>query len=240
MSAAIVSLLTYLGVGLGLTAVLAGKPGLGAAGLALAVTGAWWPWRMRRGRGEAQIDAFVPEFQFSERHALGVRAEVSRVDRALRAVTAGEIRFFRTLTTIRSPRLPGRPRPESILQPTWDAPILDVATRSGFLWLSDEPAQEVVVGMVVAGNDPPATTAAAFRDLARPGVAKAAMNFRVERRDDGSVCLTSETRIVATSLRARRAFGLYWAFIYPGSSLIRYGWLAAIRRRAENPDAFTW
>jgi hypothetical protein len=236
VSSAVVSVLSYLGVGLTLAGVLAWKPGVAAAGLALALTGAWWPWPMRRGRGDAQIDAFVPEFQFSERHALGMRAEVNAVDRALRAVTAGEIRFFRTLTTIRSPRLPGRPRQESILQPTWDAPILDVATRSGFLWLSDQPVQEVVVGMVVAGDNPPTTTATAFRDLARPGVAKAAMNFRIELAADGSVGLTTETRIVATSVRARRAFGLYWAFIYPGSSLIRYGWLAAIRRRAENPN----
>jgi len=92
------------------------------------------------------------------------------------------------------------------------------------------------VGMVVAGDNPPTTTATAFRDLARPGVAKAAMNFRIERSADGSVVLATETRIVATSVRSRRAFGLYWAFIYPGSSLIRYGWLSAIRRRAENPN----
>jgi hypothetical protein len=29
------------------------------------------------------------------------------------------------------------------------------------------------------------------------------------------------------------AFGAYWRVIYPGSSLIRYMWLRAIKKRAE-------
>jgi hypothetical protein len=66
-----------------------------------------------------------------------------------------------------------------------------------------------------------------------PGYTLAALNFRVERPAERTSRLTTESRIVARRRRAA-AIGLYWSFIYPGSSLIRYGWLEAIRRRAEN------
>ena len=43
----------------------------------------------------------------------------------------------------------------------------------------------------------------------------------------------TDTRVHATSDDARRRFAAYWRVIYPGSSLIRRTWLAAIRKRAE-------
>jgi hypothetical protein len=245
--ALLVSILTYGGVGL----VLAGALCLirplkflrihtrRAAllvmlmGLALLPTGAWWPWPRARGAGGAQIDAFVPEYEFAEFHETRVRAGPETVYRAVRAVTADEIRTFRTLTWIR--RGGSRsPRGESILDPAWGQPILDVATRSGFVWLADAPPREAVVGTVVCCHARDRVLGAGeFVALTRAGVAKAAMNFRIEDAGSGYSRLTTETRIAATDTAARRRFGLYWAFIYPGSSLIRYGWLEAIRRRAE-------
>jgi hypothetical protein len=53
----------------------------------------------------------------------------------------------------------------------------------------------------------------------------------------GGSRVTTETRILATDDGARRRFGAYWRVIYPGSALIRIGWLDAIRRRAETPGA---
>ncbi|MFI5167541.1 MAG: hypothetical protein ACHQQS_13065 [Thermoanaerobaculales bacterium] len=45
--------------------------------------------------------------------------------------------------------------------------------------------------------------------------------------------MTTETRVAATDAGARRALATYWRVIYPGSSLIRTTWLAAIKQRAE-------
>jgi len=59
------------------------------------------------------------------------------------------------------------------------------------------------------------------------------MDFRVEPQSDSSTRLTTTTGVLAAGAGARRRFGLYWSFIYPGSALIRRGWLAAIRQRAE-------
>jgi len=206
-------------------------------GLLLAYAGAWWPWAEQRASGSTQLDAFVPAYQFVEFHEARVRGTPESVYRAIRAVSAGEIRTFRTLTWIRHPRLPWRKRRESILEPDWDQPILDVATRTGFVWLADEPDREAVVGAVVCCKRARPANADAFRSLTKPEVAKAGMNFRIEDLGGGECRVTKETRVFATDEATRRRFGLYWAFIYPGSALIRGGWLAAIKKRAEAGSA---
>jgi hypothetical protein len=206
--------------------------GLVAVGMSLVSTGAWWPWPELRASGSSRLDDFVPSFQFVELHETRVRATPEAVYRAIRAVRADEIRAFRTLTWIRSPRLPGRQSPESIMNAGQD-PLLDVSTRSGFIWLADEPGREAVVGTIVCCPGPRPRSPEEFRDLTQAGLAKAGMNFRVEDLGGGECRVTTETRVFATDRGVKRRFGLYWAFIYPGSSLIRHGWLAAIRKRAE-------
>ena len=181
------------------------------------------------------LDRFVPAWQFGEFHTIRVSAPPDRVYRAVKDVTAREIRLFRTLTAIR--RL-GRRGPESILNAPLDHPLIEVATQSGFQWLSDEP-DEIVLGTVVVaprgfgatrGLDP-----SDFGTLRAPGFALAAMNFRIEPAGEGACLLTTETRVFATDVSARRRFAPYWRTIYPGSALIRRMWLRAVRRRAESP-----
>jgi hypothetical protein len=201
--------------------------------LALVTTGAWWPWRERHSGGASSLDAAVPAYQFVELHETRVRGTPSAVFAAIRAVSAGEIRLYRTLTWIRQPRLPWRARRPSVLDPEWNQPFLDVATSGGFVWLADDPPQEAVVGAVVCCRGKRLFDADDFQRLVEPGYAKAAMSFRVEALPAGYCRVTTETRVFATDAPARRRFGVYWAFIYPGSALLRDGWLAAIKKRAE-------
>jgi hypothetical protein len=158
-----------------------------------------------------RLDALVPRWQFREFHATKIDASPERIFDAIRRVTAGEIRFFRTLTAIR--RF-GRSEPESILNPPAHEPILDVATRTGFRVLADDAPREIVVGIDVA----PETFAA--------------MNFLVI--PDRERCrVSTETRVFASSHRAKWKFAIYWAIIRAGSGIIRRSWLRAIKRRAE-------
>lgn len=185
-----------------------------------------------------QLDQFTPVYQFSEVHSIQVRAPKDRVYRAIKEVTADEILLFRTLTWIR--RL-GRSGPKNIMNPPEHAPLLEVATRTSFLLLAEEPGREIVVGTLVAA--PPGfrlkgnPTAEDFKAIHAPGFAVAAMDFLVE--DDGSsACIvTTETRIYATDVYARQKFSVYWRVIYPGSALIRWMWLRAIKLRAEAAQA---
>ena len=182
------------------------------------------------------LDEFIPSWQFEERHEIRIRASPGQVEQAVRTVTAREIRLFRLLTWLRRPRRPWGPSPEDILAPPADRPILDVALGSGFLLLGERPGREIVIGTLVAtpvDRHRANRSADEFRDLSGPGYGKAVMNFRIDGEGDGWTTLVTETRVFATDDATRRRFALYWRAILPGSSLIRYTWLRAIRRRAE-------
>ena len=131
------------------------------------------------------------------------------------------------------------PGPES----SANLPMLDLLRHSGFLLLSEEADQELVLGIIDrywasrdTGERPGVGSPEEFRSFDRPDYVKVAANFIVKDVGGGWSEATTETRIFATDPSARRKFGLYWRIIYPGSSLIRYAWLDAIKRRAErNP-----
>lgn len=200
----------------------------------LLVALAWaLPVREMHATGHTRLDEIVPRYQFAERHQRHVEATPAHVWRALLEVRASDIRFFRTLTTIR--RL-GRPGPESILDAPERMPILDVALRTGFVRLAEERERELVVGTTVIAPADAAIpgTPNAYRG-AGPGFAVAAMNFRIEPDGQGSL-LTTETRVFAADPASRRRFARYWSVIYPGSALIRREWLRAVAKLAEHSE----
>src|SRR5258708_31899276 len=87
-----------------------------------------------------QLDQFMPVYQFSEFHSIRVNATKEQAYRAIKLVTADEIRFFRTLVWIRRS---GRGGPESIMNPPPGQPLLDVAARTSFILLAQEPNHEI-------------------------------------------------------------------------------------------------
>ena len=237
-SVSLVSPPRFLGIATRLRALAVFGTGLVGTAVALLAPP---PSARSSGRGPTRLDAFVPEFQFAEFHERRVLATPERIFRAIHDVPAGEIRLFRLLTWIRSPRLPWTTRPASILNPPAQEPILATALRSGFVLLAEEKDREIVLGTLVARPRgaqvalpaDPAETSRRFASLSAPGYAKAAMNFRVEPSPDGSCRVTTETRIFATDPKTARRFATYWRFIYPGSALLRRMWLDAIAARAE-------
>jgi len=204
-----------------------------AAGVALALVG----WNLPAGTTQVntartELDRFVPAYQFSEFHSIRVNAPKQRVYEAIKQVRADEIFLFRTLTWIR--RF-GRPGPESILNAPDSMPILEVATRTTFLTLAEKPGEELLVGTVVLRpRDAQALrTPEAFRTLTQPGIAVAAMNFRLEDAANNTTTVSTETRVYANDDHSRRRLARYWRTIYPGSAFIRRMWLRAVRNRAE-------
>ncbi len=204
-------------------------------GLIIVVVGWTWPSKeVRVAVPQTQLDRFAPVYQFNEFHSIRVLAPRDQVYRAIKGVTAGEVPFFRTLTWLR--RF-GRPGPESILNAPEHLPLLDVALRTGFLLLAEEPGREIVVGTAVAaprGWRPKRNpTPESFKAVHEPGFALATMNFLVEDAGPGACLVKTETRVYGTDASARRRFAVYWRVIYPGSALIRRMWLRAIKYRAE-------
>lgn len=210
-----------------------------ALGFMVVVTGGTLPAREARvATPRTQLDQFAPAYQFSEFHSIEIAAPKEQVYRPLKLVTADEIAFFRSLTWLRRFGRPGR---ESITNPPPHVPLFDVATKTSFLVLAEEP-NEIVLGTLVAAprgwrpRDKP--TPNGFKALIvtanAPGFASAAMNFRIEDAGPAGCVLTTETRVYATDSSTRRRFAPYWRVIYPGSALIRRMWLRAIARRAES------
>ncbi len=190
-----------------------------------------------RPTGRQAIDRYLESYNFREFHSTRVHAAPEAVYRAVLEVTADEIRWLKPLMAIRL--FPAWLRGKRPHRPA-SAPILDVATRGAFLYLAREPPREVVVGNVgqfwkISGGIAPPKPASpeAFVALDDPAFAKAVMNFATEDAGSGWTLLTTETRIFAPEGNARRRFAAYWRLIYPGSSLIRVGWLEGIKRRAE-------
>jgi hypothetical protein len=182
---------------------------------------------------EATIDTYAPVYHFREVHTRTIEAPPDRVLAAIKSVTADDIALFRLFTSIR--RF-GRPGPESILNAPGRMPILDVATRTGFLLLADD-GREVLIGSLVAaprGFRPSRRPDARwFQELDGPGLVKATMNFLIEGEHATRTRLTTETRVFATDRQALRRFTAYWRAIFPGSWILRVTWLSAIASRAE-------
>lgn len=182
---------------------------------------------------ERAIDAYAPAYHFREVHTRTIDAPPSQVLAAVKSVTAGDIALFRLFTSIR--RM-GQAGPESILNAPERMPILDVATRTGFLLLADE-THEVVIGTLISvppGFRPGQTPDARwFQELDEPGVVKASMNFQVAAEDATHTRLTTETRVFATDEPSLRRFTPYWRTIFPGSWILRITWLDAIAARVE-------
>lgn len=187
-------------------------------------------------RVETRLDEFVPVWQFRERHTIRVAEPPARVFEAIRSVRANEISLFNALTWIRRG---GRRAPESILNAGERAPLLDVATGSGFIYLADDAPREIVIGTVVVA--PPGghgtLTPETFKARLAPGFALAAMNFLVTPDGPNASLVSTETRVFANDRAARRRFAGYWRTIYPGSALIRVMWLRAVRHRATKQAA---
>ena len=207
-----------------------------ACGILVFVIGATLPAAETRVEiARTKLDEFAPVYQFSESHSIEIHASRARVYAAIRQVPAGEIKLLRTLTWIR--RL-GRASPPGILNAPQNEPILDLALRSGFLLLADEPDREIVIGALVRA--PPGWRPSKkpspddFKALNAPGFALASMNFVIEETGPDQCVVTTDTRVFATDPSSRRKFGEYWRVIYPGSALIRRMWLQAIKKRAEN------
>ncbi len=207
-----------------------------AGGLLIAAAALAWPVRTKQAPARlSTLDEWMPLWQFGERHTIQIAAPPEEVFAAIRAVTADEIFLFQTLTAIRRC---GRPGPADVLHPPGQQPLLDVATQTTFVSLSDDPPRELVVGTVIVAQ---AETRAAleftpelFRGPLPAGVALAAMNFLVSPAAGGGSTLSTETRVLAQGRSSVRRFAVYWRMIHPGSDIIRRSWLRAIRRRAEN------
>ena len=201
-------------------------------GIAVAALALGWPPSVHTVDRRCVLDDFLPSYTSREFHSQLVHAPPTRVYRAIRETTLGDVKLFVTLMQLRM----GRFRKVNVPP----GPILDLMSRPGspFLLLSDDGCCEIVLGIAGrfwGGGSARFPTAAAFNAYHEPGAAKSAFNFRVEDLGQGWSRVSTETRVIGNDPVATRTMTRYWRIIYPGSAAIRRMWLNAIKARAELP-----
>ncbi len=181
------------------------------------------------------IDRFLPTYDTSKRYAAVIHASPAAVYSALKESDVNASTVIRTLFTLRGlPALFSREKASRRKKLT----IQDI-TRSGFMLLSEKPDQEIVIGVVgkfwrLSGNICKTVTPEHFADFNDPDFAKAAWNFFIKTNGDGSVELSTETRIHCNDLESKKKFKRYWRLIGPFSGLIRKEMLKIVKKNAEN------
>lgn len=178
------------------------------------------------------LDDVVPNPQYRMCHSRIVRAPLTVVWDELHRVPMSALPLGYALEGVRllPARLSGRKLPRlaglTFLNVT-PIPIL----------FSEQPHVVISAGLsqawrLLGGSTPPLLDAAALRAWTQPGWIKVAMEFRLDSATAGTL-LSTETRILATDPRTRRAFGNYWFVIRGSSGAIRREVLRVVARRAE-------
>jgi hypothetical protein len=174
------------------------------------------------------VDDFIPRPDAAERHSILINAPRERVWHALTELEFRDVRPAKLLFAIR--RLFVR-SPEAMPE----------RTSSAFMPLAEEPLREIVLGTIGqwwrlgrGEHIPEVATVDDFRAFDRPGYAKGTFSFLLEDAGQGRIRLITETRVLATSPDARRAFLRYWIVIRLGSGLIRRFILTTIRSHAHS------
>jgi len=206
-----------------------------AGGVGLAVVALNWPAAtIRVAQPRTRLDGVMPEYQFSEIHAIRVHARPEQVMDATRQSTFGDMTSLATLLKLRAAAIHTPAPPGGDLQ---DKRVLDAFAASGYLLESSD--HEIVLFGAVNVREQRRSgvrTAEQFVDYREGGSVKMAFDFRAEEAGDGWSVVSTETRVMAQGDATRRGMGRYWRLIVPGSGLLRRQWLDGIRRRAESGD----
>jgi hypothetical protein len=209
--------------------------GFAAVSYAASVATTW----LRYGRGaapvagerESLLDRFMPLYEVVICHQTHIAAPPDITLAAAKdhdlfasAVVRGVVRTRELALRVRRD---DRVRPRTLL-----------ALMQSFGWgvLADVPGREVVFGSVTRPWEGDVTfdavPPAEFAAFAEPGYVKIAWNLRAEPAPPGSI-LHVETRVATTDPASREKFRRYWAFVSPGSVLIRRVSFWPIKREAE-------
>src|SRR5882762_3494200 len=178
------------------------------------------------------IDSFAPNPDAVEVHSISITAAPGVVYQTLWSANLGGSLIIKALLGLRS-------LPEIALHPqrSWRRGrklTLQTLIDAGFGMLSEEPGQEIVLGVTGRFWRPTGNLSPFNReDFDRPvatGFARAVWSFNIKEEGPGRTILSTETRVVCGDDANRRKFRVYWFFVRPFSGLIRRVMLRAVKR----------
>ncbi len=186
----------------------------------------------------ALLDAYVPDPDAAERHAVLVDAAPAAVRDALwRADLGGPLARALLAARVLPAALRGHADARARLAALRRGGLtLHALAAGGFAPLA-RTSDAVVFGLTgrfwTLGGGVVPTDPAAW-DAGPPArMAQAAWSFEVVAHAPGRTWLVTETRVRCADAATREAFGRYWRVVRPASGLLRRLMLRRIRRRAE-------
>lgn len=186
-----------------------------------------------------RLNYYLSVYDFVERHKIVIYSSPEKVFEAIHNFDMLESKVINTLTSIRNipQRLNSSREPD---KQELTKSSIDQITKNGSMTLLEEVEnQEVVLGFVgkfwhLRPTLINLSSAADFMSFNQPNNGKVAWNLYIERNDDGTATLSTETRILCMGGRAKFLVRLYWAIIRPYSGWIRLEMLKIIKKQAEN------
>lgn len=178
------------------------------------------------------IDDFVPDYQFSERHARRIAADPVRIIDAVATYQPEVDPFFKAMIGLRE--MPTRAL-RRVTRKGGDLPApfglhnFTLLSRRddqliygliGQFWKADYGLRAVANGESFAAFDEEDT-------------AKLVLGFSALREEDGTTRLCTETRVFCPDRATRLKFTPYWFLVRPVSGLIRRRILSSIKKRSE-------
>jgi hypothetical protein len=168
------------------------------------------------------IDEFLPEYNFSKKHSVIIRASAEKIFNVLKNSDFNSV-LIKVLLILRGIKL------ENL--------SLTAAEKSYFTLLGEENEKEILFGIIgkfwkwkgglfkIQKEE--------FGDFSLTGFAKAVWDFSASPTGSGETTFATETRIQCIGDAAKRWFSIYWFLIEPFSGLIRKLILYRIKYRAE-------
>jgi len=169
------------------------------------------------------LDSYMETYAFREQHQVEVAGTAKEIYTCARSIDYRESKLVNFLFSLR-----GMPKTMS---------SVDGLIENGLVLLEEDPGREFAIGFITDLRSVKTVAAEAFHDFNVPGYIKGITNYRVSRQGTGRLILSTETRLKATSVKAKIVCALYWACIRPLSGLIRLRILNLMKVKLEQPSA---
>lgn len=177
------------------------------------------------------LDAFIPDGDARERHAVTVRAPAALVYRVAQDFDLQSLPLVHAIFWLRGKLMRATPvsrRARGFLAEMRSLGWGTLVERPGELFMAGATCRPWLADVVFTP-----IPAEEFRGFAEPGVVKIAWTLECHATGPVRTQLATETRVIATDDGARQRFLRYWRWARMGILPIRWLLLPAIRKRAE-------
>ena len=167
------------------------------------------------------IDKYLRDYHFNKLHKIEIHAQPQDIYSAIETTDFYQSKVIKLLFTVR--RLPS-----NFFSPEGFGKV-------GIMVLEEKAGEESLLGAIFnpLGFKPVNVSPDEFREFDDKGYVKVVMNFHVSRIDERRSLLSTESRVLCTSGKARLVFTPYWLLLNRFIGLVRIVMLRLIKQEVE-------